>query len=143
MSGIRSRNTRPEKLVRSMLHASGFRFRLHERGLPGRPDIVMRGRRVVVFVHGCFWHRHSRCVNSKLPSTRGEFWKAKLEGNAKRDRKSVNALLAQGWRVLVIWECAVRRRRDGGAALRAPLLRWMASTRKRGELGAPTLESGD
>lgn len=108
MSGIRGKNTRPEIIVRKSLFAAGFRFRLNRRDLPGAPDIVMPGRRIAVFVHGCFWHRHKECRYAKLPATRPEFWRAKLEGNAKRDTRAIEALLALGWRVLVVWECATR-----------------------------------
>lgn len=108
MSGIRGKDTRPEMVVRRGLFAAGFRFRLHRRDLPGAPDIVLPGRKVAVFVHGCFWHRHKGCRYSKLPATRPEFWKAKLDGNVARDQRAVEALQSMGWRVLIVWECAVR-----------------------------------
>lgn len=115
MSRIRGRDTKPEMLVRQGLHARGLRYRLHDRKLPGRPDLVFPRHGAVVFVHGCFWHAHG-CALSKLPATRQDFWKKKLEGNVTRDRRAVDALLASGWRVLVIWECALRgagRRMEG------------------------------
>jgi DNA mismatch endonuclease (patch repair protein) len=124
MSGIRGKNTKPEIVVRKYLFASGFRFRLHRRDLPGSPDIVMSGRHVAIFVHGCFWHRHDGCRYAKLPSTRPEFWKAKLEGNTERDERSIGALVAEGWRVLVVWECAVRDERKPGD-LQEILARWI------------------
>lgn len=108
MSGIRARDTKPEMVVRRALFAAGFRFRLHCRDLPGVPDVVLPGRRVAVFVNGCFWHRHAGCRFAKLPATRTVFWKAKLDGNSARDAKAIKALLDLGWRVLVVWECAVR-----------------------------------
>lgn len=108
MSGIRGKDTRPEMVVRRALFAAGFRYRLHRRDLPGAPDLVLSGRRVAVFVHGCFWHRHKECRYAKLPATRPEFWRAKLEGNAERDTRAIEALQATGWRVLVVWECAIR-----------------------------------
>lgn len=108
MSGIRGKNTRPEIIVRKNLFAAGFRFRLHRRDLPGAPDIVMPGRRIAIFVHGCFWHQHKECRYAKLPTTRPVFWRAKLEGNAERDTRAIEALHAMGWRVLVVWECATR-----------------------------------
>ncbi|MET2522953.1 very short patch repair endonuclease [Ralstonia sp. SM1884_UCD616_TZ26] len=107
MSRIRGRDTKPEMLVRSGLHARGLRYRLHDRSLPGRPDLVFPKFHTAVFIHGCFWHAHG-CALSKLPATRQDFWKKKLEGNAARDRKAIEALQADGWRVLVIWECALR-----------------------------------
>lgn len=110
MSGIRGRNTRPEMAVRRALFAAGFRFRLHRRDLPGAPDVVLPGRKVAVFVHGCFWHRHSGCRYSKLPATRPEFWRVKLDRNVERDRSVVESLLAMGWRVLIVWECAIRNK---------------------------------
>jgi DNA mismatch endonuclease (patch repair protein) len=107
MSRIRGRDTKPEMLMRQGLHARGLRYRLHDRKLPGRPDLVFPRHGAVVFVHGCFWHAHG-CALSKLPATRQEFWKKKLEGNAARDRRAIDALREDGWRVLVIWECALR-----------------------------------
>jgi DNA mismatch endonuclease (patch repair protein) len=108
MSGIRGRDTKPEMVVRRALHAAGLRYRLHVRDLPGRPDIVLPGRRTAVFVHGCFWHRHPGCRLAATPSTRPEFWQAKFEGNVRRDRQSSEALKAQGWAVVVVWECETR-----------------------------------
>jgi len=107
MSRIRARDTKPEMLIRRGLHARGLRYRLHDRSLPGRPDLVFSRRAVAVFVHGCFWHLHG-CALSKLPSARQSFWRKKLEQNAARDLKNIEALQACGWRVLVIWECAMR-----------------------------------
>ena len=108
MSGIRDRNTRPEMTVRSFLHRSGFRFRLHRRGLPGRPDIVLPRWHAVVFVHGCFWHGHEGCRYFKLPKTCEAFWAAKIESNIRRDAVVIERLLEAGWRVGVVWECALR-----------------------------------
>lgn len=107
MSRIRGRDTGPEMRVRRGLHAKGLRFRLHVRSLPGRPDLVFARYHTVAFVHGCFWHAHG-CALSKLPATRMDFWKQKLEGNAARDRLITGQLQTNGWRVLVIWECALR-----------------------------------
>ena len=109
MAGIRGKDTRPEMILRRGLHARGFRFRLHDRRLPGSPDLVFPGRRAAVFVHGCFWHGHA-CPLFRLPATRQEFWRAKIEGNAARDKAAEAALLADGWRVLTIWECALKGR---------------------------------
>jgi DNA mismatch endonuclease, patch repair protein len=107
MSRIRGRDTKPEMLIRRGLHARGLRYRLHDRSLPGRPDLVFPKYHAAVFIHGCFWHAHD-CTLSKLPATRQDFWKKKLEGNAARDCTAIEALRAAGWRVLVIWECALR-----------------------------------
>lgn len=107
MSRIRGRDTKPEMLIRRGLHARGLRYRLHDRSLPGRPDLVFPRYHTAVFIHGCFWHSHG-CALSKLPATRPHFWQTKLAANASRDCKAVEALQAAGWRVLVIWECALR-----------------------------------
>lgn len=106
MSRIRGKDTKPELLLRRGLHALGFRFRLHRKDLPGRPDLVFPGRRAVIFVHGCFWHGHD-CPMCKLPATRPEFWQAKIAGNRDRDERAIRALGVAGWRVLVVWECAI------------------------------------
>ncbi|MFC3651953.1 very short patch repair endonuclease [Dyella humi] len=108
MAGIRGKNTKPELLVRKALFAAGFRYRLHRRGLPGSPDIVLPGRHIAVFVHGCFWHQHEQCRFAKIPASRSDFWTRKLVGNADRDRKAVESLKVDGWRILVVWECATR-----------------------------------
>ena len=107
MSAIRARDTKPELAVRRLLHALGYRFRLHRRDLPGCPDIVFPGCRKAIFVHGCFWHRHG-CKNSVLPATRLEWWEAKLARNVERDQASAAALQTQGWPVLTIWECETK-----------------------------------
>lgn len=107
MSRIKGKDTKPEMLIRRGLHAKGLRYRLHDRKLPGRPDLVFPKYKTVVFIHGCFWHSHG-CSLSKLPATRQEFWQEKLEGNKSRDQRVLNQLQAEGWRVLVIWECTLR-----------------------------------
>ncbi|CAG4888511.1 very short patch repair endonuclease [Paraburkholderia saeva] len=107
MSGIRGRNTKPELLIRSLLHRRGFRFRIDARDLPGRPDIVLPRYRAVVFVHGCFWHGHG-CHLFKWPQTRPEFWREKIGRNRCNDERAVQALRAAGWRVAIVWECALR-----------------------------------
>ena len=111
MAAIKGRDTRPEMLVRKLLHRFGYRFRLHRRDLPGRPDIVLPGRRIAIFVHGCFWHRHG-CTNSILPRTRAEWWSAKLARNVERDGENIGKLEALGWKPLIVWECELR---DEGA----------------------------
>jgi len=107
MAGIRGRDTKPERVIRSLLHRRGFRFRLDVRELPGRPDIVLPRYRAVVFVHGCFWHGHG-CPLFKWPRTRTEFWREKIARNRANDARALAALAAQGWRVAVVWECALR-----------------------------------
>ena len=109
MSGIRGKDTRPEMLVRKELHRLGFRFRLHDRKLSGKPDLVLRKHSAVIFVHGCYWHRHERCRYATTPATRREFWLQKFEANVLRDRHAQETLRAAGWRVFVVWECALRR----------------------------------
>lgn len=108
MSRVRGRDTKPELTVRRYLHAHGLRYRLHDRKLVGRPDLVFHSRRVVVFVHGCFWHGHDKCPYYKLPATRVDFWAAKIAENRARDAKTVDALIVTGWRVAVVWACALR-----------------------------------
>jgi DNA mismatch endonuclease (patch repair protein) len=105
MSRIRSRDTVPEKRVRSILHRLGFRFSLRRKDLPGRPDIVLPARRTVIFVHGCFWHQHAGCGHASMPSTRRPFWEEKLNGNVVRDQRRVKELQSLGWEVIVVWEC--------------------------------------
>ena len=105
MSRIKSRDTRPERIVRSVLHRMGKRFRLHRNDLPGSPDIVLPRYDTVIFVHGCFWHRHSRCKNASTPKTRVKFWKKKFSDNVRRDRRVRRQLEELGWRVVVVWEC--------------------------------------
>lgn len=106
MSRVRNKDTKPEKSVRQLLTALGFRYRLQGRSLPGRPDIVFPRRKKVVFVHGCFWHRHEDC--GRMPKSRLEFWKAKLEANRSRDLKNQRELKEMGWDFLVIWECELK-----------------------------------
>jgi len=107
MRAIKGKNTRPELLIRKALHARGFRFRLHRKDLPGNPDIVLSRYKVLIFVHGCFWHGH-RCHLSKIPQTRTAFWLAKISGNITRDQLHQTQLLASEWRYAVIWECALK-----------------------------------
>lgn len=108
MSRIRSGDTSPEIAVRSILHRLGYRFRLHDRNLPGRPDIVLKRHRVALFVHGCFWHRHRGCRFAYTPKSNISFWTAKFAENVARDRVVLRQLRRDGWRVLVVWECRLR-----------------------------------
>jgi DNA mismatch endonuclease (patch repair protein) len=136
MSGIRGRDTRPEKAVRSFLHRAGFRFRLHVRDLPGRPDIVLPSHRVAIFVHGCFWHRHSNCRYAVTPGSRLNFWTEKFEANVQRDRKNIEALMESGWRVLLIWECALPRGRATYPELQQLVAEWISEADGSAELSA-------
>ena len=108
MARVRSTNSRPELCVRRIVFALGYRYRLHVRGLPGVPDLVFRPRKKVIFVHGCFWHRHANCALARMPKSRIEFWETKLEGNRKRDKRNRRSLLREGWKVLTIWECQLK-----------------------------------
>lgn len=113
MSRICGKNTKPEEMVRKYLFSRGLRYRKNDKKLPGKPDIVLPKYRTIVFVHGCFWHMHEGCRYFVLPSTNTEFWKNKLEGNRERDRKVQNELKDAGWRVLIVWECELKKdRRD-------------------------------
>jgi DNA mismatch endonuclease, patch repair protein len=110
MARIRSRDTKPEMIVRRLLHGAGYRYRLHGRGLPGKPDLVFGGRRKVVLVHGCFWHQHGeeRCLDGRKPKSNTGYWHEKLERNVQRDLRNQEELRALGWEVLVVWECEMR-----------------------------------
>lgn len=107
MSRIRSKNTKPEIMVRSILHRMGYRFRLHRKDLPGKPDIVLPKYKTVIFVHGCFWHHHKGCRRGNIPKSNTDYWIPKIEKNKKRDRKHRAALRKLGWNVLTVWECEV------------------------------------
>ena len=119
MAKIRSRDTSPELAVRRLAHAMGYRFRLHRKDLPGKPDLVFPGRKAVIFVHGCFWHQHPdpACLNGRRPKSRPEYWNPKLDGNIARDASRVAELRARGWRVLTLWECGIERGDGLSAAL--------------------------
>ncbi len=107
MSLVKSKNTRPELLVRKIIHRMGYRYRLHKSDLAGSPDIVFTSRRKVIFIHGCFWHRHNCANGRRLPRSRVEFWENKLKGNRKRDLRNIRSLKRDGWKILVVWECQI------------------------------------
>lgn len=107
MSHISGRNTKPEIVVRKLLHRMGYRFRLHDKRLPGKPDIVLPRHKKIIFVHGCFWHGHPDCKRAKLPTSNVDFWQAKIAGNIKRDGENIAALAKQGWKVLIVWGCEI------------------------------------
>lgn len=125
MAGIGGKNTRPEVQLRKAMHALGFRYRLHDRKLPGKPDLVFPRHRAAVFVHGCFWHRHEGCRYATMPATRPEFWAAKFEANVARDRRAEMALHEMGWRIATVWECELRKSAEGAA-------RWLSDWLKNG-----------
>lgn len=134
MSRIRGTNTKPEQSVRKALFAKGFRYRLHVRALPGKPDLVLRRYHACVFVHGCFWHGHT-CSLFRWPGTNTGFWETKIETNRRNDDRNVAALLEHGWRVLVIWECALKGKdRSSIEAITAKTIRWLESQRKHLEI---------
>ncbi|WP_083842419.1 DNA mismatch endonuclease Vsr [Bradyrhizobium sp. ORS 375] len=105
MAAVRDKNTGPELLVRRALHACGYRFRLHRRDLPGRPDVVLPKHKTVIFVHGCFWHRHTGCKKATVPKSNADFWAKKFDQNLARDARAVAALRREGWRIITAWEC--------------------------------------
>jgi len=108
MSRIKSKNTKPERIVRKILFSKGLRYRLHAKDLPGKPDIIFRPSKVAVFVHGCFWHQHKNCKDAFVPSTRQDYWLPKLKKNAQRDEKAIKCLNEMEWKVYIIWECFIK-----------------------------------
>jgi DNA mismatch endonuclease (patch repair protein) len=137
MARIRGHDTAPEIAVRKALHAAGFRFRLHRRDLPGKPDIVLPKHRTAVFVHGCFWHQHEGCRNATSPGTRAEFWQAKFAANVARDARNTAALEAAGWKVVVIWECEAEKPDRLAAVIRERLPVPAAGPAPPGTPGSP------
>lgn len=142
MAGIRGTNTKPELAVRRGLHALGFRYRLHVAGLSGKPDIVLRRYKAVILVHGCFWHGHD-CALFKWPKSRDAFWRDKIEGNKVRDAKSERALRDDGWRVLRVWECALKGRSKLGAEnVAAAAASWLTSDLPFGDIRGADADDG-
>jgi DNA mismatch endonuclease (patch repair protein) len=123
MAGIQGKDTTPEMQIRRGLHALGFRFRLHDRKLPGRPDLVLPGYRAVIFVHGCFWHHHPGCHYATMPATRPDFWQKKFRENRERDARNRQKLEEQGWRVFTVWECGLKHDPEGVLEVLAEALR--------------------
>ncbi|RWK28726.1 MAG: DNA mismatch endonuclease Vsr [Mesorhizobium sp.] len=136
MAGIRGKDTKPELVLRRALHSCGFRYRLHSKGILGRPDLVFPRFRAAVFVHGCFWHRHPGCRYTTIPATRPEFWQSKFESNIARDHVVYADLLRAGWRVATVWECALRKpdRVSATADLLAVWLRFGGALLEIGEM---------
>lgn len=134
MAGIRAKNTRPEMIVRRYLHSQGFRYRLHRKDLPGSPDVLLPRFKAVVFVHGCFWHGHEGCQYFKLPDTRRHFWELKIAGNARRDEAAISKLADAGWRVAIVWECALRTMQNQALE---DLRSFITSSERRIVIGSP------
>lgn len=128
MSNIKGFNTKPELVIRRLLHAQGFRFRIHRKDLPGKPDIVLPKYKAIIFIHGCFWHGHQNCRLFKLPKTRTEFWQNKIFRNQANDSRVQELLLANGWRVCMIWECATRKSKKNPDSLVEILNEWLHSS---------------
>ncbi|MCG4262052.1 very short patch repair endonuclease [Acetobacter senegalensis] len=138
MAGIRGKNTRPELFIRRGLHAAGFRYRLHDRSLPGCPDLVFPGRKAAILVHGCFWHGHD-CSLFRWPASRREFWEAKIMRNRERDIEVEASLLHSGWRVMTIWECALKGRGKLDAdTVICRTANWLRSNEQTGEIRGET-----
>jgi len=126
MSGIRGKDTIPEMEIRRQLHGLGFRYRLHDKRLPGKPDVVLKQFNAVIFVHGCFWHRH-KCRLFKWPMTRSEFWKAKINHNHENDIKVLKQLKSSGWRVCIVWECSIKGAEKNIQEITQIIARWLKS----------------
>lgn len=133
MSGIRGKDTRPELIIRRRLHSLGFRYRLHDSNLPGKPDIVLKKYRAAIFVHGCFWHRH-KCHLFKWPKTRREFWKNKLNRNRENDLKALDSLASSGWRVCIVWECSLKGRHRDIARVSKAIEHWLRGDQNKLEI---------
>lgn len=137
MAKVGQRDTKPELCLRSILHGLGLRYRLYDRTLPGTPDIVFPKYKSVVFVHGCFWHAHEGCKYATVPKTRKDFWLEKFAANRKRDRKNYDALLKGGWKVLVVWECAIKGKKEPELRKVGEFVKnWLESDESFGEIGA-------
>jgi DNA mismatch endonuclease (patch repair protein) len=134
MAGIRGKDTTPELIIRKGLHKAGFRYRLHDKTLPGRPDLVLLRHKAVIFVNGCFWHGH-KCAIFKWPSTRTAFWRNKIRGNVERDNRNLRLCKSAGWRVLTIWECSLKGPgRLGAEATVVAASKWLVSQRPAGDI---------
>jgi DNA mismatch endonuclease, patch repair protein len=113
MSQIKGKNTKPEMLVRRFLHAKGFRYKLHDKSLPGKPDLVLPKYKTVIFIHGCYWHKHESCRYFVVPKTRTEWWMNKINGNVANDLRAIAALEKEGWKVITVWECELKGEKTG------------------------------
>ena len=135
MAGIRGKDTKPELALRRALHARGFRYRLHSKDVVGRPDLLLPKYRAAIFVHGCFWHRHKECRFATTPATRPEFWNSKFDANVQRDELTKKSLAEQGWRVAIVWECALKRENSSAQASEV-VAEWLVSKQNELEIGA-------
>ena len=142
MAGIKGKDTKPELVLRRALHARGFRYRLHSKNVPGRPDLVFPKHHAIVFVHGCFWHRHEGCRYTTTPSTRPEFWQAKFDANVIRDAAIRDELIEAGWRVATVWECSLRKT-DQLAATVGLLRTWLLSDNGQLEIGEKDIKHSE
>ena len=142
MAGIKGKDTKPELVLRRALHARGFRYRLHSKTVPGRPDLVFPKHHAIVFVHGCFWHRHEGCRYTTTPSTRPEFWQAKFDSNVIRDAAIRDELLERGWRVATVWECSLRKT-DQLATTVELLAAWLLSDSSQFEVGEKDIKHSE
>lgn len=139
MQAVRGKDTQPEIFVRRLLHARGFRFRLHNKKLPGKPDITLPKYKALIFVHGCFWHGHD-CRRAQLPATNTEFWRDKIRSNQQRDRRNIDCLTATGWHILVIWGCALQgKERLSEQQITERLEEWILSSTDNQQLSAKGL----
>uniref|UniRef100_UPI004048EA2D very short patch repair endonuclease n=1 Tax=Yoonia sp. TaxID=2212373 RepID=UPI004048EA2D len=142
MAGIKGKDTKPELVLRRALHARGFRYRLHSKDVPGRPDLVFPKHHAIVFVHGCFWHRHEGCRYTTTPSTRPEFWQAKFDANVIRDAAIRDQLIETGWRVATVWECSLRKT-DQLATMVELLSTWLLSDSRQLEIGEKDIKQSE
>jgi DNA mismatch endonuclease (patch repair protein) len=132
MSQVRTKGTAPELALRSALHIAGFRFRLHYKDLPGKPDIVLPKYKCVIFVHGCFWHHHVGCGKSSIPKTNVEFWQNKIAANVERDKQNIDDLKKLGWRIAVVWECGIKNQKNKTVTVEA-IKSWITSDSEKFE----------
>lgn len=138
MAAIKAKNTKPELWLRKHLHANGFRYRLNVKDLPGKPDLVLRKHNAVIFINGCYWHMHD-CPQFKLPKSRTEWWHDKLSKNKERDKRNTDALREQGWRVLTVWECAIKgKQKMGTEELIRQVISWLKNKNVRMEIRGTT-----
>ncbi len=134
MSGIQGKNTKPEMQIRSAIHVLGYRYKLHDKSLPGKPDLVFPKYNAVIFIHGCFWHLHN-CHLFKWPSTRSEFWREKITGNRERDEQNILRLKDKGWRIMIVWECALKGKyRKSLDSVINKITYWLKSQKKEMEI---------